>query len=360
MSNELTYDPDNDYYAILNIHPKDGWNLAELKRKYKRLVLKFHPDKHPISAQKYFHIPFTRIQNAYDVLQDYSCKAMTYSNERDAYYRRLYKYIPQRESKSFLSWMNDHQHTLNLNNELKRANFLNHKSEILRKEERERQEKQEAREQEKRKEHDKYQKERQAEKRRREEKQRKQEEAKRRKKEKEQEEEKASVKYIEKFKKEMKEVEQDFKIWEVRQKVKREEEVKERESVLRCLKQGKEDAIQRLDDTLNQKIEELRNLCAGNKQKIEQQHEREIRRKMARQEKERQIQRTERKCVRDSYQSWYKEMESIVEGNRPPQANTLKRPSFYRPSFGRRKDGMHCANCIKAGGFCDVHKNQQW
>lgn len=54
-----------DYYKILNV-PRTA-NAAEIKRAYRKLSLKYHPDKNsaPDAAEK-----FAEISVAYDVLSD--------------------------------------------------------------------------------------------------------------------------------------------------------------------------------------------------------------------------------------------------------------------------------------------------
>ena len=54
-----------DYYSILGV--KKGANEDELKRAYRKLALKYHPDKNKSSSAEE---KFKEIGEAYDVLSD--------------------------------------------------------------------------------------------------------------------------------------------------------------------------------------------------------------------------------------------------------------------------------------------------
>ncbi len=57
-----------DYYKILHI-PRDA-NEKQIKQAYRKLALKYHPDKNPDpSAEE----KFKEIAEAYDVLSDRKC-----------------------------------------------------------------------------------------------------------------------------------------------------------------------------------------------------------------------------------------------------------------------------------------------
>ena len=55
------------YYDILGI-PRDASD-SELKKAYRRLALKHHPDKNPDAVEEYTRL-FNTIKQAYEVLSD--------------------------------------------------------------------------------------------------------------------------------------------------------------------------------------------------------------------------------------------------------------------------------------------------
>lgn len=69
-----------DYYKILEISneeknlPKDEF-LSVLKKKYRKLCVKYHPDKNPDCEEK-----FKEVAEAYEVLSDYDGKKKEYDN----------------------------------------------------------------------------------------------------------------------------------------------------------------------------------------------------------------------------------------------------------------------------------------
>ncbi len=61
-----------DYYKILGIS-KDA-NLAEIKKSYKRLAIKYHPDRN--QGNKYYEEKFKEIKEAYEILSDDNKRSM--------------------------------------------------------------------------------------------------------------------------------------------------------------------------------------------------------------------------------------------------------------------------------------------
>lgn len=66
-----------DYYTILEVHPSAG--QAEIKKAYRRLAFKYHPDTS--AHNTYTEIHFREIQEAYDILSD-EVKRKRYDEER--------------------------------------------------------------------------------------------------------------------------------------------------------------------------------------------------------------------------------------------------------------------------------------
>jgi hypothetical protein len=65
-----------DYYQILNVHRTA--NAAEIKRAYRRLAVRYHPDKNPDPVAEHY---FKEVNEAYEILSD--------SFERQQYDNRL-------------------------------------------------------------------------------------------------------------------------------------------------------------------------------------------------------------------------------------------------------------------------------
>lgn len=57
-----------DYYNVLNVNPTATED--DLKKSYRRLAMKWHPDKNPTSNKKEAEAKFKQISEAYDVLSD--------------------------------------------------------------------------------------------------------------------------------------------------------------------------------------------------------------------------------------------------------------------------------------------------
>lgn len=70
-----------DYYYILGI-PTDA-NLEEIKKTYRKLSLKFHPDKN--NGDNFFSERFKEIQEAYEILKDNN-KRSNYDFKRNLFY----------------------------------------------------------------------------------------------------------------------------------------------------------------------------------------------------------------------------------------------------------------------------------
>ncbi|VVA94111.1 unnamed protein product [Arabis nemorensis] len=57
-----------DYYNVLNVNPSASED--DLKKSYRRLAMKWHPDKNPTTSKKEAEAKFKQISEAYDVLSD--------------------------------------------------------------------------------------------------------------------------------------------------------------------------------------------------------------------------------------------------------------------------------------------------
>ncbi len=80
-----------DYYNILGVDKKA--DIKEIKKAYRKLAIKYHPDKNPDNTQTAKE-KFLRIQEAYEVLQD---------DAKRKKYDRLYDIEQQRKSETFTS-----------------------------------------------------------------------------------------------------------------------------------------------------------------------------------------------------------------------------------------------------------------
>lgn len=58
------FDPNKDYYAVLGV--SEGATDAELKKAYRKLSIKYHPDKNPGDQEA--EDKFKEVAEAYDIL----------------------------------------------------------------------------------------------------------------------------------------------------------------------------------------------------------------------------------------------------------------------------------------------------
>ena len=70
-----------DYYKVLGVHPDAS--VEEIKRSYRRLVLKYHPDKNP--GDVVAEATFKEVAEAYEILSDAE-------KRNDYHYKRFYTY----------------------------------------------------------------------------------------------------------------------------------------------------------------------------------------------------------------------------------------------------------------------------
>ena len=70
-----------DYYYILGI--QHNATIDEIKKAYRKLSLKFHPDKN--DGDEFFSERFKEIQEAYEVLRE-EYKRSTYDSQRNLFY----------------------------------------------------------------------------------------------------------------------------------------------------------------------------------------------------------------------------------------------------------------------------------
>ncbi|KAM0946344.1 putative DnaJ domain, Chaperone J-domain superfamily [Dioscorea sansibarensis] len=64
----------SDFYKVLNL-PKDA-SLQDIRKSYKELVKKWHPDKHPPSSKLEAEARFKAITQAYEALHEQECQSM--------------------------------------------------------------------------------------------------------------------------------------------------------------------------------------------------------------------------------------------------------------------------------------------
>ncbi|EXK80507.1 molecular chaperone DnaJ [Fusarium oxysporum f. sp. raphani 54005] len=104
-------DTSKDYYAVLGL-PQTA-EISEIKRTYKRLALKVHPDHNPEHEKTEAHNTFCKIQEAYEILSDPVKKALCDDarphNNRGPSNRGTSVYPTTRESKTPLWRQNQPQ-----------------------------------------------------------------------------------------------------------------------------------------------------------------------------------------------------------------------------------------------------------
>ncbi|KAH7685338.1 Dnaj-like subfamily b member 13 protein [Dioscorea alata] len=95
----------SDFYKVLNL-PKDA-SLQDIRKSYKELVKKWHPDKHPPSSKLEAEARFKAITQAYEALHEQECQSMFGVHNEKPEMRRQYRnedlppYVtPRREFKN--------------------------------------------------------------------------------------------------------------------------------------------------------------------------------------------------------------------------------------------------------------------
>jgi|SRR5690606_7717095 len=87
-----------NHYYTLDVRYKATQD--EIKKSYRKLAVKFHPDKH--NGDQYFVERFSEIQEAYEILSDVQRRRIfdkilkVYLEEKEIEYMTFEKYIPQR------------------------------------------------------------------------------------------------------------------------------------------------------------------------------------------------------------------------------------------------------------------------
>jgi curved DNA-binding protein CbpA len=332
---DITYSPDHDSYIILGVCSA-SFDATELKKSYKRLLLKLHPDKQPVPMRAQAHERFTRMQNAYEILKE-PAKRRKYNGERTKHFRKEYR-SEDAFARQLYPTVDDWMHfreRCSAQDERERERKLDELGKQKANDA--------AREQEERK-----RQEEEAQKRRWEEQRRPPQES--------------LEEDLVRLKVERAEMERTFDTWKVRQTEERLLEVQGREERQKDLQQSQECA--RADFHKRQVREREAQRKKHERESKDQLKKQERERCLQReeQEKAREVQRAQRKRVREEYNSWCAatddDIRSMQGGCLPPPKKKAQRPDFNRPMYGRTKNGNPCVRCKRAGGFCALHTGQ--
>jgi curved DNA-binding protein CbpA len=341
---DITYGPDHDSYVILGVC-SNSFDATELKKSYKRLLLKLHPDKQPVPTRAQAHERFTRMQNAYEILKE-PAKRRKYNGERTKHFRKEYR-SQDAFTRQLYPTVDDWMHF----KELCSAQDEREREQIL--DEHGKQKANDAaRDQEERK-----RQEEEAQKRRWEEHQHPppQDQQKRPPQE-------ALEEDLVRLKVERAQMERTFDMWKARQTEERLLEVQGREERQNDLQQHQEGARADFHKRQVREREAQRKKHERESKDHLKRQERERCLQREEQEKERQVQRAQRKRVREEYNSWCtatdNDIGSMQGGCLPPPKKKSQRPDFNRPMYGCTKNGNPCVRCKQVGGFCSQHTGQ--
>ena len=114
-----------NFYNILDLEPT--CTHKEIRQAYKKLVIKYHPDKPYGNEEK-----FKQIKIAYDVLSDEE-KRMKYDLMNEASWMKLYDVLNSMMPSEYVNKANNVVHFFNIKNDINDMNFTNIKSKIFQK-----------------------------------------------------------------------------------------------------------------------------------------------------------------------------------------------------------------------------------